>query len=78
MYQALVFLPLLGFLIVGLFGTSLGAKASEYITPGFRDLGCAVVGRVLAAFGDGEVFTVPVMRWIWSGGLGSWALGSIR
>ena len=35
MYQAIVFLPLLGFLIVGLFGTSLGAKASEYITSGF-------------------------------------------
>ena len=35
MYQAIVFLPLLGFLIVGLFGTSLGAKASEYITCGF-------------------------------------------
>src|SRR5205085_9747520 len=35
MYQAIVFLPLLGFLIVGLFGNSLGAKASEYITSGF-------------------------------------------
>ena len=35
MYQAIVFLPLLGFLIVGLFGRSLGAKASEYITSGF-------------------------------------------
>ena len=35
MYQAIVFLPLFGFLIVGLFGSSLGAKASEYITSGF-------------------------------------------
>jgi NADH-quinone oxidoreductase subunit L len=35
MYQAIVFLPLLGFLIAGLFGTSIGAKASEYVTTGF-------------------------------------------
>jgi NADH-quinone oxidoreductase subunit L len=77
MYQAIVFLPLLGFLIVGLFGTSLGAKASEYITSGFL-----VVSAVLSwiaffsvGFGEGEVFTVPVLRWIQSGGLdASWAL----
>ncbi len=43
MYQAIVFLPLLGFLIVGLFGRSLGAKASEYITSGFM-----VVAAVLS------------------------------
>ena len=35
MYQAIVFLPLLGFLIAGLFGGSIGAKACEYITSGF-------------------------------------------
>ena len=35
MYHAIVFLPLLGFLIAGLFGRSIGAKASEYITSGF-------------------------------------------
>ena len=29
MYQAIVFLPLLGFLIAGLFGASIGAKASR-------------------------------------------------
>ena len=33
--QAIVFLPLIGFLIAGLFGTSIGAKASEYVTTGF-------------------------------------------
>ena len=35
MYHAIVFLPLLGFLIAGLFGGSIGAKASEYVTSGF-------------------------------------------
>ncbi|MBZ9773330.1 NADH-quinone oxidoreductase subunit L [Mesorhizobium sp. CO1-1-8] len=77
MYQAIVFLPLLGFLIVGLFGTSLGAKASEYITSGFLVIAAVLswVAFFAVGFGHGEVFTVPVLRWIQSGGLeASWAL----
>ncbi|TIL73572.1 MAG: NADH-quinone oxidoreductase subunit L [Mesorhizobium sp.] len=77
MYQAIVFLPLLGFLIVGLFGTSLGAKASEYITSGFLVISAVLswVAFFAVGFGDGEVFTVPVLRWIQSGGLeAAWAL----
>lgn len=77
MYQAIVFLPLLGFLIVGLFGTSLGAKASEYITSGFLVIAAVLswVAFFSVGFGSGEVFTVPVLRWIQSGGLeASWAL----
>ncbi|PBB69045.1 NADH-quinone oxidoreductase subunit L [Mesorhizobium sp. WSM4312] len=77
MYQAIVFLPLLGFLIVGLFGTSLGAKASEYITSGFLVIAAMLswVAFFTVGFGHGEVFTVPVLRWIQSGGLeASWAL----
>ncbi|MBZ9720609.1 NADH-quinone oxidoreductase subunit L [Mesorhizobium sp. AD1-1] len=77
MYQAIVFLPLLGFLIVGLFGTSLGAKASEYITSGFLVVAAVLswVAFFTVGFGHGEVFTVPVLRWIQSGGLeASWAL----
>ncbi|TIO11260.1 NADH-quinone oxidoreductase subunit L [Mesorhizobium sp.] len=77
MYQAIVFLPLLGFLIVGLFGTSLGAKASEYITSGFVVVSAVLswVAFFVVGFGEGEVFTVPVMRWIQSGGLeAAWAL----
>ncbi|MER8826999.1 NADH-quinone oxidoreductase subunit L [Mesorhizobium sp. M0938] len=77
MYQAIVFLPLLGFLIVGLFGTSLGAKASEYITSGFLVISAVLswVAFFSVGFGEGEVFTVPVMRWIQSGGLeAAWAL----
>ncbi|MBN9223007.1 MAG: NADH-quinone oxidoreductase subunit L [Mesorhizobium sp.] len=77
MYQAIVFLPLLGFLIVGLFGNSLGAKASEYITSGFLVISAVLswVAFFTVAFGHGEVFTVPVLHWIQSGGLDvSWAL----
>ena len=66
MYQAIVFLPLLGFLIVGLFGTALGAKASEYITSGFMVIAAVLswVAFFSVGMGDGAVFTVPVLRWI--------------
>ncbi|RWK03192.1 NADH-quinone oxidoreductase subunit L [Mesorhizobium sp. M1C.F.Ca.ET.193.01.1.1] len=77
MYQAIVFLPLLGFLIVGLFGNSLGAKASEYITSGFLVIAGVLswIAFFTVGFGHGEVFTVPVLRWIQAGGLdAAWAL----
>ncbi len=77
MYQAIVFLPLAGFLIAGLFGRSIGAKGAEYITSGLL-----VVSAVLSwiafftiALGDGEAFTVPVLQFITSGALDvAWAL----
>src|SRR5690349_18865618 len=77
MYQAIVFLPLLGFLIVGLFGNSIGAKASEYITSGFMVVAAVLswVAFVTVGLGDGEVFTVPLLRFIESGSLqADWAL----
>src|SRR6187399_845705 len=77
MYQAIVFLPLLGFLIVGLFGGSLGAKASEYITCGFMVIAAVLswVAFVSVGIGTGEVFTVPVLRFLESGSLqADWAL----
>jgi len=77
MYQAIVFLPLAGFLIAGLFGRTIGAKGAEYVTSGFL-----VVAAVLSwiaffnvALGDGEAFTIPVLRFISSGALDvDWAL----
>ncbi|MEO9338010.1 NADH-quinone oxidoreductase subunit L [Mesorhizobium sp. SB112] len=77
MYQAIVFLPLLGFLIVGLFGTSLGAKASEYITSGFLVIAAALswVAFFMVGLSGQEAFTVPVLRFIQSGALeANWAL----
>ncbi len=40
MYQAIVFLPLAGFLIAGLFGRVIGARASELVTTCFLFLSC--------------------------------------
>ncbi|MGD9913836.1 MAG: NADH-quinone oxidoreductase subunit L [Rhizobiaceae bacterium] len=77
MYQAIVFLPLAGFLIVGLFGKSLGARASEYITSGFLVISAVLswVAFVTVGFGEGEAFTVPVLRFLESGALqANWAL----
>jgi NADH-quinone oxidoreductase subunit L len=77
LYHLIVFLPLIGFLIAGLFGNRIGAKASEFVTSGLL-----VVAAVLSwiaffsvAFGDGGVFTVPVLRFLESGPLqADWAL----
>ena len=77
MYQAIVFLPLIGFLVVGLFGNSLGARASELITSGLLVVSAVLswIAFFTVAFGTGEVFTVPVLRWIQSGGIDvAWAL----
>jgi NADH-quinone oxidoreductase subunit L len=77
MYHAIVFLPLLGFLIAGLFGRAIGAKASEYVTTGLLVVSAALswVAFFTVGFGSGEPFTVPVLRFIQSGGLdAAWAL----
>jgi NADH-quinone oxidoreductase subunit L len=77
MYHAIVFLPLLGFLIAGLFGRSIGAKASEYVTTGFLIVSAVLswVAFFAVAFGEGGAFTVPVATFIRAGGLDvAWAL----
>ncbi|MGY6709787.1 MAG: NADH-quinone oxidoreductase subunit L [Rhizobiaceae bacterium] len=77
MYQAIVFLPLLGFLIAGLFGRSIGAKASEYVTSGLMVIVAILswIAFFTVALGEGGSFTVPVMRFIDSGDLSAaWAL----
>jgi len=73
-YKAIVFLPLIGFLIAGLFGRQIGAKASEYVTSGLMIVAAVlswiVFFNVALAHGEaGEVIKVPVMRWIQSGGI---------
>ncbi len=77
MYQAIVFLPLVGFLIAGLFGRSIGSKASEYVTTGLLIIAAVLswVSFFTIAMGDGEAFNVPVLRFIESGALQSdWSL----
>lgn len=77
MYQAIVFLPLIGFLIVGLFGNAIGARASEYLTSGLMVIVAALswVAFFTVGFSGTETFTVPLLRWLQSGGLdAAWAL----
>ena len=78
MYQAIVFLPLIGAIIAGLFGRVIGAKMSEYITCGLMIIAAILswVAFISVGFGDGKGLTqVEVLPWIKSGGLDvSWSL----
>ena len=76
MYQAIVFLPIIGSLIAGLLGRVIGARGSEIVTTGFLFLSAALSCYALydvAFLGHNTV--VPVAPWIVSGGLAvDWAL----
>jgi NADH-quinone oxidoreductase subunit L len=77
MINAIVFLPLIGFLIAGLFGTSIGSKASEYVTSGFMVIAAALSWVVFSqyALGTGEATVFPVFKFIESGSMSvDWAL----
>jgi NADH-quinone oxidoreductase subunit L len=78
MYQAIVFLPLIGFLIAGLFGNQIGHKASEYVTTGLM-LIVAVLSWVVffnvAMAREHATEIVQVLPFIKSGTLDvSWSL----
>jgi NADH-quinone oxidoreductase subunit L len=76
MYHAIVFLPLLGFLIAGCFGRIIGARASEVVTTSFL-----VVAAILSwvafwqvGFGNGAT-RIQLATWMTSGDLSvDWAL----
>ncbi|GGH20568.1 NADH-quinone oxidoreductase subunit L [Alsobacter metallidurans] len=70
MYQAIVFLPLVGFLIAGLFGRIIGARASEIVTTAFL-MAAALLSWVAffqVGLGHGET-RVQVAQWMVSGDL---------
>ncbi|MEC9343101.1 MAG: NADH-quinone oxidoreductase subunit L [Pseudomonadota bacterium] len=76
MYHAIVFLPLLGFLLAGLFGKSIGAKGAEYVTTGFLVIAAVLswIAFFTVALSGGEAQSVQVLRWINSGELNvNWA-----
>lgn len=77
MYQAIVFLPLLGFLIAGVFGRAIGARPSEIVTTALLAVSAALswVAFFDVALGEGpDVFRVQVATWMVSGGLAvDWA-----
>jgi NADH-quinone oxidoreductase subunit L len=76
MYQAIVFLPLVGFLIAGLFGRVIGARASEVITTSLLFVCAALSWYAFAqvGFGHGSPSRVQVTSWFVSGDLAvDWA-----
>jgi len=77
MIQAIVFLPLIGALVAGLFGKGLGHRPSELITSTLLVVAAVFSWIVFIpfAFGEAEPYTVEVLRWIDVGDLDiTWAL----
>src|ERR1700726_193669 len=77
-YDLIVFLPLLGFLIAGLFGRQIGARNSELVTTGLLGF-CALLSWIAfftVGFGGQEhAEIVPIANWFVSGKLSvSWSL----
>ncbi len=71
MYSAIVFLPLIGFLIAGLFGRVIGDKASEYVTSGLLIVAALLswIAFFTIGYGETEIVRITVLRWITSGAL---------
>ncbi len=70
MYQAIVFFPLLGALIAGLFGRVIGDRPSEIITSGLLILSALMSCVAFVDVGlNGETEKVKVLQWMHSGAL---------
>lgn len=68
MYSAIVFLPLIGFLVAGVFGRVIGARASQLITSGLLVASALLSVMALISVGlQGETERVQVLTWIDSG-----------
>ncbi|VFU09341.1 NADH-quinone oxidoreductase subunit L [Methylocella tundrae] len=77
MYAAIVFLPLLGFLIAGLFGRLIGARASELVTTSLLFVAAALswVTFINVAMGDAPATVSLLGEWFSSGALkAEWSL----
>jgi NADH-quinone oxidoreductase subunit L len=77
MYSAIVFLPLLGFLIAGLGGKKLGDRPSEIITTALLFVSCALSWITFVDVGlhDGHFSASVLGNWLTSGELKvDWAL----
>jgi NADH-quinone oxidoreductase subunit L len=75
-YEAIVFLPLAGALIAGLFGHVLGPRPSELITTAFLFIAMVLSWFVFFRVGFGhETAHVRILRWVTSGELDvAWSL----
>ncbi|HXW70778.1 MAG TPA: NADH-quinone oxidoreductase subunit L [Methylocella sp.] len=78
MYVALVFLPLLGFLIAGPFGRMIGDRASEIATTGFLFIAFVLswISFAQVALGTAPATTSLIGHWFTSGTL--WVDWSLR
>jgi NADH-quinone oxidoreductase subunit L len=76
MYQAIVFLPLIGFLVAGLFGRAIGARASEVVTTSLLGIAALLSWVAFYQVGyAGRATTIELMQWINAGSLNvSWTL----
>ncbi|MBV9654617.1 MAG: NADH-quinone oxidoreductase subunit L [Acetobacteraceae bacterium] len=77
MYAIAVFSPLVGCLIAGLLGRSIGGRAAQGVTIGFMILAaiCGVTAFVENTWYDAEQETVPLLSWVVSSTLhADWAL----
>jgi NADH-quinone oxidoreductase subunit L len=75
MYDLIVFLPLFGFLIAGLFGHWIGARDAEYLTTGFLAVSFVLSWIAFFQVAGGAGAHVPVANWFASGKLAvDWAL----
>ncbi|MEQ9798447.1 NADH-quinone oxidoreductase subunit L [Parvibaculum sp.] len=69
MYSAIVFLPLIGFLIAGIFGRWLGPRGAQIVTSSLLVLSALLSVVALVSVGlQGETDRVQVLTWIDSGG----------
>ena len=72
MYQAILFLPLLGALIAGLFGRILGPRPSELVTCAFMVVAAVlswIAFRDIALAHEATTIKIPILRFLTSGDL---------
>ncbi|TVQ34661.1 MAG: NADH-quinone oxidoreductase subunit L [Geminicoccaceae bacterium] len=75
MYTAIVFLPLLGAIVAGLFGRIIGDRAAQIVTCSLLCISALLSGIALLTVPFGEPFKVPLATWIVSGSFEvDWAL----
>ena len=75
MYELIVFLPLLGFLIAGIFGPWIGARGAEYVTTGLLGVSFVLSWIAFVMVAGGADAHILLGNWFTSGKLvATWAL----
>jgi len=70
MYHAIVFFPLIGALVAGLFGRLIGPRVSEYVTTGCLAFSALLAwGAFFMVTGEGHAERVQVAQWFSAGDL---------